>query len=95
MGPTARVAVSSDFLGAFAELPPAIQSKVSRFLALFQRDPTGPGINYERINVARNLNMRSVRIDDAWRGIVAGFHRHGTGQVGEGGGTETDLRCDG
>lgn len=26
---------------------------------------------------------------------TAGFYRHGTGQVGEGGGTETDLRCDG
>ena len=54
MGPIARVAVSSDFLGAFARLPQAIQSKVSRFLALFQRDPTGPGINYERINAARD-----------------------------------------
>ena len=70
MGQIARVAVSSDFLGAFAGLPPAIQTKVSKFLTLFQRDPTGPGINYERINAARDPNMRSVRIDDAWRGIV-------------------------
>jgi hypothetical protein len=64
MGQIARVAVSSDFLGAFAGLPPAIQTKVSKFLTLFQRDPTGPGINYERINAARDPNMRSVQIDD-------------------------------
>lgn len=70
MGPTARVAVSSDFLSSFAGLPQTVQGKVSKFLALFQRDPTGPGINYERINSARDPNMRSVRIDDAWRGIV-------------------------
>ncbi len=70
MGQIARVAVSSDFLNAFAGLPQAVQSKVSKFLTLFQRDPTGPGINYERINSARDPNMRSVRIDDAWRGIV-------------------------
>jgi hypothetical protein len=70
MGQIARVAISSDFLNAFAGLPQAVQSKVSKFLTLFQRDPTGPGINYERINSARDPNMRSVRIDDAWRGIV-------------------------
>ena len=70
MGQMARVAVSSDFLGAFAKLPQGVQSKVSKFLTNFQRDPTATGINYERINAARDTNMRSVRIDDAWRGIV-------------------------
>jgi len=70
MGPTAKVAISSDFLSAFVGLPQVVQVKVSKFLSQFQRDPTGPGINYERINAARDPNMRSVRIDDFWRGIV-------------------------
>lgn len=70
MGQIARVAVSSDFLGAFSRLPKAVQNKVAKFLANFQRDPTAPGINFERINAARDANMRSVRIDEGWRGIV-------------------------
>lgn len=70
MGQMAKVAISNDFLGAFARLPQGIQTKVSKFLTNFQRDPTAPGIHYERINAARDPNMRSVRIDEAWRGIV-------------------------
>jgi superfamily I DNA/RNA helicase len=70
MSQLARVALSSDFLGAFAKLPQGVQNKVSKFLTNFQRDPTASGINYERINAARDPNMRSVRIDEAWRGIV-------------------------
>lgn len=70
MSQLARVALSSDFLGAFAKLPQGTQNKVSKFLTNFQRDPTASGINYERINAARDPNMRSVRIDEAWRGIV-------------------------
>lgn len=36
----------------------------------FQSDPTSPGINYEKINSARDPNLRSVRLDRDWRGIV-------------------------
>jgi len=70
MGQIARVAISNDFLQAYARLPQGIQSQVSKFLTNFQRDPTAPGIHYERINAARDPHLRSVRIDDAWRGIV-------------------------
>jgi hypothetical protein len=46
------------------------QAKVSRFVEKFRENPAGVGINYERIAQARDKNLRSVRIDDAYRGIV-------------------------
>jgi superfamily I DNA/RNA helicase/mRNA-degrading endonuclease RelE of RelBE toxin-antitoxin system len=64
------VAISSDFFSAFAALPRPQQTKVSRFVEKFRENPAGPGINYERIEQARDKNLRSVRIDDAYRGIV-------------------------
>lgn len=36
----------------------------------FQSDPTSAAINYEKIQKARDPNLRSVRIDQDWRGIV-------------------------
>lgn len=36
----------------------------------FQADPKSPGINYENINGARDPNLKSVRLDQDWRGIV-------------------------
>jgi superfamily I DNA/RNA helicase len=43
---------------------------VLKWAIRFQSDPTAPGINYEKINTARDPNLRSVRIDQDWRGIV-------------------------
>ena len=36
----------------------------------FQANPNSPGINYENINGARDANLKSVRLDRDWRGIV-------------------------
>lgn len=36
----------------------------------FQVDPKSPGINYENINGVRDANLKSVRLDGDWRGIV-------------------------
>lgn len=63
------VAMSIDFLSRAARLPAAIHAKVLKWAMAFQNDPTSPGINYETIH-ARDPNLRSVRIDDDWRGIV-------------------------
>jgi len=69
--PTApRVAIGSDFLTAFAKLPGKQQSKVGHFLEKFRSNPRSPGINYEKIQGADDGNLRSVRIDQAYRGIV-------------------------
>lgn len=65
------VAISSDFLTAFAALPRKIQGKVTEFINKFRNNPIAPGINYEKINSAIDDKICSVRIDDAYRGIVA------------------------
>ena len=63
------VAMSHDFLAQTAKLPSSVHAKVLKWAMLFQTDPTAPGINYETIQ-ARDSNLRSVRIDQDWRGIV-------------------------
>lgn len=65
-----RVAVYDEFLDAFARLPRAQQKKVSQFMRKFRSDPTNPSINYEKINTFRDPNMRTVRIDQAYRAIL-------------------------
>jgi superfamily I DNA/RNA helicase/mRNA-degrading endonuclease RelE of RelBE toxin-antitoxin system len=68
---TVTVAISSDFLTAFAALPRKIQGKVTDFINKFRNNPIAPGINYEKINSAMDDKICSVRIDDTYRGIVA------------------------
>ena len=65
-----KVAISTDFFTAFSRLPQAQQGKVSKFIINFQKDPVSSAINYEKIAIAMDPNMRSVRIDQAYRGIV-------------------------
>jgi superfamily I DNA/RNA helicase/mRNA-degrading endonuclease RelE of RelBE toxin-antitoxin system len=65
------VAISSDFLTAFAALPRKIQGKVTDFINKFRNNPIASGINYEKINAAMDDKICSVRIDDTYRGIVA------------------------
>jgi superfamily I DNA/RNA helicase len=65
-----KVALAQDFLVNLATLTPAVQGKVLKWALRFQSDPTSNGINYEPINAARDKNLKSVRIDQDWRGIV-------------------------
>jgi hypothetical protein len=65
-----KVALSQDFLLQLSKLPSGVQSKVMKWAIQFQSDPTSPGINYENINGARDANLKSVRLDRDWRGIV-------------------------
>nr|WP_255772805.1 UvrD-helicase domain-containing protein [Paracandidimonas lactea] len=53
-----------------AKLPSGVYAKVMKWATRFQADPTSPGINYENINGARDPNLKSVRVDNDWRGIV-------------------------
>ncbi|MBC7704126.1 MAG: ATP-dependent helicase [Rhodoferax sp.] len=69
MGFKPIVAMSHDFLAQTAKLPAAVHTKVLKWAMLFQTDPSAPGINYETIQT-RDPNLRSVRIDRDWRGIV-------------------------
>jgi AAA domain len=65
-----KVALAQDFLANLAKLPTAVQGKVLKWALRFQSDPTANGINYEPIRAARDKNLKSVRIDQDWRGIV-------------------------
>lgn len=64
------VALSADFLTSFSGIPRQKQGKVIDFITKFRQNPTSSGINYEKIRDAFDPNLRSVRIDDSYRGIV-------------------------
>ena len=64
----ARLAMSSDFLEAYAFLPKPQQRKVRTLITRFAADPTSPGLNYEPVHATGNL--RSLRIDRSYRAIV-------------------------
>ncbi|MDU4324561.1 MAG: 3'-5' exonuclease [Clostridium celatum] len=65
-----RVAISADFFTAFSAIPRQKQSKVVDFINKFRNNPMSSGINYEKIINAFDSNLRSVRIDETYRGIV-------------------------
>jgi superfamily I DNA/RNA helicase/mRNA-degrading endonuclease RelE of RelBE toxin-antitoxin system len=65
-----KVAISDDFLDALMGVPRAQRKKVQKFMRNFRRNPMSNGINYEKIENAADANMRSVRIDQAYRAIV-------------------------
>ena len=65
-----QLALSKDFMKAFAALPKAQQNKVRVFTDKFKQDPTQSGINFERIEGAADDKVRSVRIDQAYRAIM-------------------------
>ena len=67
---TPKIAIASDFLLSFAAIPKAQQKKVQEFLSKFRDNPTSSAINYEKIRDAKSKNVHSVRIDQAYRGIV-------------------------
>lgn len=69
-GLTPTVAISLDFLQAYAAIPKAQQRKLMGFVTKFRHNPFSTGINYETINDAADPNFRSVRIDQDYRGIV-------------------------
>ena len=65
------VAISSDFLSSYAKLPRQIQAKASDAINKFKNNPFLPGLNLEKIGNAKDGKIYSIRIDDAYRGIVA------------------------
>ena len=75
--PSVKVALGSEFLTAYARLPQSQQKKVREFCDKFMQNPASPGINYERLQAARDANLRSVRIDQNYRGIVLQPERGG------------------
>jgi len=66
------ISISADFLKAFADIPQAQQKKVREFVQQFQNNPEMPGgRHYEQIQKIRDSNLRSIRIDQIYRAIIA------------------------
>ncbi|MFH1953312.1 MAG: UvrD-helicase domain-containing protein [Pseudomonadota bacterium] len=65
-----KVAMAADFLTSFSQIPKGLQTKVLNFINKFRSDPTTAGLHYEKIEGAKDPNMRSVRVDHAYRAIV-------------------------
>ena len=65
-----RMAMSADFLTAFAKLPSQQQRQVRTMIGRFERDSRSSGLSYEEIAGAMEPNMRSIRIDRSYRAIV-------------------------
>src|SRR5215469_266958 len=65
------VALSKDFLLAFSNVQKSHQKKVREFFEKFQAHPEAPGLNYEPVQSAKDKKFYSVRIDQAYRAIVA------------------------
>ena len=64
-----QIAIGSDLLDSLMELPKNVQKKVNSFMQMFRENPKSGGINYEKFNSV-DPNLRSVRIDQNYRGIV-------------------------
>ncbi len=65
-----KVAIASDFLSSFSKIPRKQQGKVLDFVNKFRTNPSLSGINYEKLKHAKDPNIRSVRIDKSYRGII-------------------------
>ena len=72
----AKVVLGEDFLESFSQLPQSARKKTSTFIRKFMNDPRAGGFNYEKLNT-KDGRLCSVRIDDAYRGIV--LRDEGTG----------------
>lgn len=65
-----EVRVTPTFLEAMNEMPKGIQKKTQEFLDKFIHNPNASSINYENIANSTHPDMKSVRIDQTYRGIV-------------------------
>ena len=66
----AKLALAQSFLDAYSRLPQKLQKKVREFIERFRADSTRSGLNFERVQGARDDKVRSLRVDQAYRMIV-------------------------
>ena len=65
----ATLAISKEFLPDYGSLPVDIRKKVDALFSKFA-EHTHAGVHLEKLEQARDPRTRSVRIDQAWRGVV-------------------------
>jgi superfamily I DNA/RNA helicase len=64
-----RLAIDKDFLGDFSKLEKSVQSLVMSAFDKFEGH-TYAGLHLEKLNNARDDRIRTIRIDQFWRGVV-------------------------
>ena len=65
----ARLAIAKSFLSDYAKLQKPVQALVESAMAKFE-DHTFAGVHLEKVRNSRDSRLRTIRIDDFWRGIV-------------------------
>jgi mRNA-degrading endonuclease RelE of RelBE toxin-antitoxin system len=65
-----KVALSSEFLEAFSQIPRSKQKKVKEFINRFQTNPYSNSINYEKIHNVQDDRIRTARIDLSYRAVI-------------------------
>lgn len=69
--PAAQLVFSDSFLDALAELPRSIEKKVRKLIKLYRKDPTSPGIHFEKLPGMKDDKFRSLRVDRSYRLIAS------------------------
>ena len=64
------VSIEMSFLKALMDLPDPIQKKAREMITKFLHDPASPGLNYEKIQAAKDSKIHSIRVDQSYRAIV-------------------------
>lgn len=65
-----KLSLTPTFFESLENLPKSIQKKTREFMKKFSENAQASSINYETIENVRNENLRSVRIDLSYRGII-------------------------
>ncbi len=74
----AKLHASLRFFGAYHKLPLNAQGPVWECVSKLMRDPAHPSLNYEAIRQAGDPRLRSVRVNEQYRLIVARPDSNGT-----------------
>lgn len=65
------IAITKEFKKAWDDLPGSIYKKVGEFIEKLRTDPTSPGLHIEEIPNAGDAKIRSGRVNQAYRVILA------------------------
>lgn len=65
-----RLAIAREFLSGYAKLEKSVRSSVDAAIAKFNDASGRKGLNLETVSNARDSRVRTIRIDQSWRGVV-------------------------
>ena len=65
-----RLAIAREFLSGYAKLEKSVRASVETAIAKFNDHSGRKGLNLEPVSNARDARVRTIRIDQSWRGVV-------------------------